>query len=99
MKRVTTVLAMLMAAFTLSVFAQATNPPATDSKKAPADPDVKTGVVKWFNDGKGYGFIAPDDKSEEIFVWHADIEMEAKFKTLKEGAKVKYKVFHGVKGN
>ena len=98
MKRVTAVLAMLMAAFTLGVSAQTTTAPTTDPKK-PLAADERTGVVKWFNDAKGYGFIAPDDKSEQIFVHFTAIQTEASFKTLKEGQKVKYKVLTGPKGS
>lgn len=98
MKRVSAVLAILMAAFTLSVFAQVTNAPGTESKKSSATAAEKTGVVKWFNDAKGYGFITPDDKGADIFVHHTAIQTEAKFKTLKEGQKVRYQVLSGPKG-
>lgn len=96
MKRVIALLAILMAAFTLGVSAQVTNAPAKEPKSS-ANAVEKTGVVKWFNDSKGYGFIAPDDKSAEIFVHHTAIQMEG-FKTLKEGQKVRYQVLSGPKG-
>jgi CspA family cold shock protein len=96
MKRVIAILAILMAAFSVSAFAQGTNAP-TKEQKSPADALEKTGVVKWFNDSKGYGFIVPDDKSAEIFVHHTAIQMDG-FKTLKEGQKVRYRVLSGPKG-
>ena len=48
-----------------------------------------SGTVKWFNDGKGYGFISPDEGGEDIFVHHTQIQMEG-FRTLKEGQKVSF---------
>jgi len=58
---------------------------------------MATGTVKWFNDAKGYGFIAPDDGSKDVFVHHSGITGEG-FKSLVEGAKVEYEVRQGNKG-
>ena len=58
---------------------------------------MPTGRVKWFNDAKGYGFITPDDGSEDLFAHFSAIQMEG-FKTLKEGQKVKFEVTQGPKG-
>ena len=55
------------------------------------------GTVKWFNDEKGYGFIEPDDGSEDVFVHHSGIAGGG-FKSLDEGAKVSYEVTQGKKG-
>ena len=49
------------------------------------------GTVKWFNAEKGYGFIAPDDGSADVFVHFSAIKSNG-FKTLKEGQKVSYDV-------
>jgi len=58
---------------------------------------VATGTVKWFNDAKGYGFIAPEDGGKDLFVHHSSIAGEG-FKTLVEGAKVEYESREGQKG-
>jgi CspA family cold shock protein len=58
---------------------------------------MPTGTVKWFNDAKGYGFITPDDGSEDLFAHFSAIQMDG-FKTLKEGQKVKFEVTQGPKG-
>ena len=55
------------------------------------------GTVKWFSDEKGYGFIRPDDGSEDVFVHHTGITGEG-FKSLQEGDKVTYEVTEGRKG-
>ncbi len=56
-----------------------------------------TGTVKWFNDAKGFGFITPDDGSDELFAHYSAISMGG-FKTLKEGQKIKFEVAQGPKG-
>lgn len=55
------------------------------------------GVVKWFNDQKGFGFITPDDGGKDCFVHHSAIQAEG-FRTLQEGAQVEYEVVQGQKG-
>lgn len=56
-----------------------------------------TGTVKWFNDAKGYGFIAPDDKGADLFVHHTNIVAEG-FRTLAEGQRVSFDPVEGPKG-
>jgi CspA family cold shock protein len=58
---------------------------------------MATGTVKWFNDAKGYGFIAPEDGGKDLFVHHTQILGEG-FKTLAENAKVTYEAREGQKG-
>lgn len=50
---------------------------------------MNNGTVKWFNDDKGFGFIANDETSEEVFVHFSAIQTEG-FKKLAEGQKVAY---------
>ena len=50
---------------------------------------VKEGIVKWFNDSKGYGFLTPSNGGKDLFVHMSEIKMEG-FKTLKEGQKVNF---------
>ena len=55
------------------------------------------GTVKWFDEGKGYGFITPDDGSEDLFVHHTGIAGSG-FKSLEEGESVSYETTQGKKG-
>ena len=55
------------------------------------------GTVKWFSEEKGYGFISPDDGSEDLFVHYSGIDGSG-FRSLDEGEKVSYEVTQGKKG-
>jgi CspA family cold shock protein len=55
------------------------------------------GTVKWFNADKGFGFIAPDDGSADIFVHHSAIDMDG-YRSLNENQKVEYTTKQGPKG-
>jgi CspA family cold shock protein len=59
---------------------------------------MATGTVKWFNDQKGYGFIAPDGGgAKDVFV-HFNSIVGSGFRTLAEGAKVEFDIEQGQKG-
>jgi CspA family cold shock protein len=58
---------------------------------------MPTGKVKWFNEGKGWGFIEPDEGGDDIFVHYSAIVSEG-FKTLKEGQQVEYELTEGKNG-
>ncbi|MGD3106243.1 cold-shock protein [Streptomyces sp. YGL11-2] len=59
--------------------------------------DRQSGTVKFFNDDKGYGFIAPDGGGDDLFVHFKAIESDG-FKSLKEGQKVSFVAARGQKG-
>ena len=56
-----------------------------------------TGTVKWFNDAKGFGFIAPEDGSKDCFVHHTAIQGSG-FKSLAEGERVEFDIVADAKG-
>ncbi|MFC2641780.1 MAG: cold-shock protein [Propionibacterium acidifaciens] len=58
---------------------------------------MTTGTVKWFNAEKGYGFIAVDGSSDDVFVHYSAIETSG-FRSLDEGQKVEFDVTQGPKG-
>lgn len=56
-----------------------------------------TGIVKWFNASKGYGFIGREDGESDIFVHFSSIAMDG-FRRLEEGQKVEFSIEQGPKG-
>jgi len=58
---------------------------------------MQTGTVKWFNEAKGFGFIAQDNGSGDVFVHFSAIQGKG-FRTLTEGQKVRFEVQKGPKG-
>jgi CspA family cold shock protein len=58
---------------------------------------MATGTVKWFNADKGFGFIAPDDGSPDVFAHFSAINSSG-YRSLDENAKVEYDVTQGPKG-
>ena len=58
---------------------------------------MATGMVKWFDPKKGYGFITQDN-GEDVFVHWRQIQGEEGFKTLQDGEKVEFEVVKGDKG-
>jgi CspA family cold shock protein len=61
------------------------------------DMTTQTGTVKWFNEGKGFGFIAPDDGGKDLFAHFKEIQGSG-FKTLTENQRVEFEVAQGQKG-
>jgi cold shock protein len=59
---------------------------------------MTTGIVKWFNDGKGFGFITPDGGGKDVFAHFSAIQGDG-HKSLRENQKVSFDVTTGPKGN
>ncbi len=57
---------------------------------------MATGTVKWFSDEKGFGFIAPDDQSKDLFVHYSALNGDVR--SLHEGEKVQFETEQGPKG-
>lgn len=57
---------------------------------------MSKGIVKWFNNQKGYGFLS-DESGNDVFVHYSGLSMEG-FKSLEEGAAVEFDVIDGQKG-
>lgn len=58
---------------------------------------MQNGVVKWFNNAKGFGFILPESGDEDIFAHYSSIDMDG-YKTLKAGQVVSFDTVNGPKG-
>ncbi|HEX7636781.1 MAG TPA: cold-shock protein [Burkholderiaceae bacterium] len=58
---------------------------------------TETGIVKWFNDGKGFGFITPDSGGKDLFAHFSEIQGTG-FKSLAENQRVEFEVKEGQKG-
>ncbi|HYG45703.1 MAG TPA: cold-shock protein [Bordetella sp.] len=58
---------------------------------------METGIVKWFNADKGFGFIMPENGGKDLFAHFSDIESEG-FKSLEENQRVSYVASQGAKG-
>jgi cold shock protein len=58
---------------------------------------MRTGTVKWFNETKGFGFIAPQEGGEDVFV-HFSVIQGKGFKSLKEGQSVQFEATKSQKG-
>jgi len=59
---------------------------------------TQTGIVKWFNDAKGFGFITPDAGGPDLFAHFQDIQSSG-FKSLSENQRVSYERSAGAKGD
>ena len=59
---------------------------------------MSKGTVKWFNEGKGFGFITPEDGGKDLFVHHSAIKSGDGRTTLNDGQEVEYDVGQGQKG-
>jgi len=59
---------------------------------------MATGTVKWFNSEKGFGFIAPDDGSDDVFAHYSAIVSTGGYRELREAQKVEFEVTQGPKG-
>ncbi|MGC4061970.1 MAG: cold-shock protein [Aquabacterium sp.] len=57
----------------------------------------QTGTVKWFNEGKGFGFIAQDNGGNDLFAHFSEIQGKG-FKTLQENQRVQFDITQGQKG-
>jgi len=60
--------------------------------------DRQVGTVKWFNETKGFGFIAPDDGTNDIFVHISEVQSSGMRNVLNEGDRVEFSVEQGPKG-
>lgn len=88
---------LLTATLIISLYpAQSIVSAKTEEVSATKQDTRQKGTVKWFNDGKGYGFIITE-KGEELFV-HFRSLVGTGFKTLKDGQKVTFKIVKGQKG-
>ena len=62
------------------------------------DNPTQTGIVKWFDDGKGFGFITPEGGGKDLFAHFSEIKSGTGFKSLQENQRVEFEVKMGPKG-
>ena len=62
------------------------------------DNNIQTGIVKWFDDGKGFGFITPEAGGKDVFAHYSEIKTGNGFKSLQENQRVEFEVRQGAKG-
>jgi CspA family cold shock protein len=58
---------------------------------------TQTGIVKWFDEGKGFGFITPDAGGKDLFAHHSEIRATG-FRKLEENQRVQFDITQGAKG-
>ncbi|HFD91966.1 MAG TPA: cold shock domain-containing protein CspD [Gammaproteobacteria bacterium] len=58
---------------------------------------MATGIVKWFNNSKGFGFVSPEGGGDDVFAHFSAIVMDG-YKSLKQGQKVEFDITEGPKG-
>jgi CspA family cold shock protein len=73
------------------------NPTSGSDRRPVKDISMATGTVKWFNSEKGFGFIAPDDGSADVFAHYSAIASSG-YKSLEENQKVQFDITQGPKG-
>jgi CspA family cold shock protein len=71
--------------------------PVQTPREGNFDMTTQTGTVKWFNESKGFGFIAPDDGGKDLFAHFSQIQGGG-FKTLTENQRVQFEATQGQKG-
>ena len=59
---------------------------------------MSTGIVKWFNADRGFGFIPPEDGGKDLFVHHSEIQSGGEYASLNDGQKVEFEIGQGQKG-
>ncbi|MBL8347178.1 MAG: cold-shock protein [Rubrivivax sp.] len=59
---------------------------------------MATGIVKWFSDAKGFGFIEPEGGGSDVFAHFSAVQMDG-FRTLRQGTRVSFDLVQGPKGD
>ena len=59
---------------------------------------MATGIVKWFSDAKGFGFIEPEGGGSDVFAHFSAVQMDG-FRTLRQGSRVSFDLVQGPKGD
>ena len=67
------------------------------TRELPVVNEERRGVVRWFSEEKGYGFIAPDDGGDDVFVRYSAIDHDG-FRTLRDGEQVRFRAATDARG-